>query len=257
MNILLTNDDGYQAEGLNTLHETLCAKHELTVIAPDRQYSAFSHAITLNDPIKVAPLSQVNGYAVHGTPVDCVNLAFWELLPQKPDLVLSGINHGANTGNNAVYSGTLAAAGAAAKFGAPALAVSQEWVNGQEIFFATAAKFADYLIALYPTLHLPPGIFLSVNVPNLPLDKIKGFKLAPQSSAKAAGYYDKYKNNQGDSYYWLMIDGQAREVDGKNDDISVLAQGYIAITPMQYDLSNSSELARLDTYMRHLPAFQD
>jgi 5'-nucleotidase len=257
MNILLTNDDGYQAEGLRILYKIFHLEHDVTVIAPDNQRSAASHAITLNEPIKVSPLSQFKGYAVRGTPTDCVKLALLELMPTKPDLVLSGINHGGNTGNNAIYSGTLAAASDAAMFGIPAIAVSLEVTKDRELFLNTAAKFISYLIDVYPSLRIPPGVFLSVNVPNLPLDKIKGFKLARQAPARPVEYYDKYKDNQGNSYYWLAINTPPLQTDDQDGDITVVAQGYIAITPMGHDLTNLTELARLDTYMRHLPIFQD
>ncbi|MDR1396762.1 MAG: 5'/3'-nucleotidase SurE [Desulfarculales bacterium] len=247
MNILLTNDDGYQARGLIKLYDILHEKHQITVVAPESERSAVSHAITISEPVKVLPLPQLNGYAVRGTPADCVKLALLELMPQKPDLVISGINHGTNLGNHAIYSGTVAAANDAAMLGFPALAVSQERGDRQETSFTAAANFIADLLVVHSELKIPPGLFLSVNVPDLPENMIKGIKFTPQSPQAMIEGFSKCTDPRGNAYYWLATNPMLPGED-EDSDIGAISRGYIAVTPMGHDLTNFNELKRLRVY---------
>ena len=168
MKILLSNDDGAQAEGLRALHRKLSVKHRVTVVAPDRERTAVSHAITLEMPIRADEISldgDASAYAVSGTPADCIKLALTRLLGGRPDLVISGINPGANVGVNINYSGTFAAAREAALYGIPAFAVS---INGKKpVHYHDAAGFVDSLVERNIAADLPQGMLLNVNFPDL------------------------------------------------------------------------------------------
>lgn len=240
MRILLTNDDGYQAKGLLALYEQLAQEHEVTVVAPEAEQSAIGHAITVNEPIRVMPLENMPGFAVRGTPADCVKLAIYELLSQPPELVLSGINHGANVGANILYSGTVSAASDAAILGWPAIAFSQEFY--QPFDFSQAAGYARKLVNSFFKLNLSPGLLLNVNVPsNQP---IKGVRLVKQSNARLAECFQRYVDPRGRVYYWPAGETMSDTKD-PDDDHYALSQGYITITPVRHDLTHYQQLESL------------
>ena len=202
--ILLTNDDGITAPGLRTLHDLLSPKAEVVVVAPDRQRSATSHALTLSEPLrarKVKENGQLFGYAVSGTPVDCVKLAHHDLLDRLPDLVISGINYGSNTGINALYSGTLAAAVEGTILGIPSIAVSLTTFRNAN--FEPAARFTLKLIPHLLERGLPKGITLNINVPNVPTEELQGVRVTIQGNSIYDDHYDARKDPMGQSYYWL------------------------------------------------------
>jgi 5'-nucleotidase len=235
--ILLTNDDGIHAEGLRRLKEISETLGDVIIVAPNTEQSAVGHSITLYDPIKaheVIKHGAFYGYAIGGTPADSVKLAIHYLLPRKPDLVISGINNGANLGINVLYSGTVSAATEAAILGAPAMAVSVAAKKNPPFnsVFPFVRKIASWVLAN----RLPQGVALNVNVPALPPDKIKGIRITRQSLSRFHETFERREDPRGDFYYWLS--GETTP-DGVDDgvDIFCLKQGYVSVTPLFYDLT--------------------
>ncbi len=238
MKILLTNDDGIHAKGLKALYKTLADKHELCIVAPESERSAVGHAITLSDPIKVKRISLnnikiENVWAISGTPADCVKLAIYSLAPWLPDLVISGINQGANVGLNLLYSGTVSAATEAAILGIKAIAVSLN--TYKEGNFNVAAQIIKKLIPwLYKSFQ--ETIALNINIPDLPIKEIRGIKITRQSTQKFIERFEKRVDPRGNIYYWQAT--EAMPVVGEAEiDTGALARGYISITPIHYDLT--------------------
>ena len=239
--ILVVNDDGYFAKGIHALAEALSGIGKVTVVAPDSQKSAVSHLLTITDSIRVreVPFSAgIKAYAVSGSPADCGKIAVTSLMKDNPpDLVASGINLGNNAGLNAIYSGTVAAAAEAAFAGLQAFAISLDAFSNPDFGPAAdfAVKFAKYLVRN----PLPKGILANINIPALPAEKIKGFKISEQSMLRYNEWYASRADIYGRRHYWL--EGQYSAVnDGKADsDISALADGYISITPLHFDLTAS------------------
>ena len=235
MNILLTNDDGIYAPGLAALYAHLSSDHHVEVIAPDREQSAVGHGITLNDPLRAHKVSIPNafeGYAVSGTPADCIKFAVLEMLETKPDLVISGINPGANVGVNINYSGTVAAAKEATMYGIMAIAVS---IHSRQVeSYDTAAVIVAQLAQDIYAHGLPPGTFLNVNIPNLPLAKIAGVQFSRLDMDFFPEYIDKRIDPRQRTYYWQGCDslpqGKSIDIDG-----SALCKDFISITPIKCD----------------------
>lgn len=238
LNILLTNDDGIQAAGLWALHRALSREHQVTVIAPDRERSAVSHGITLHQPIRAVQMS-VNGgdpgWAVSGTPADCVKLALVELLENRPDMVIAGINPGANVGVNLNYSGTVAAAKEAALYGLKALSVS---IQGFEnLHYDDAAGFVAHLVPLIHSKAIPVGTFLNLNFPNLPAIQTAGVRVTRQSTDPYHEYFDKRQDPRNRVYYWQG--SESMPVYSHSDaDGAVLDQNHISITPVRCDMTD-------------------
>jgi 5'-nucleotidase len=253
MRILLTNDDGVYAPGLAALYEALVQDHQVTVTAPETEQSAVGHAITLADPIRVrvlGPRSGLKGFAVTGTPADCVKLAVNELMDQPPDLVLSGVNLGANVGVNILYSGTVSAATEAALLGIAGAAVSLDALERADFRFA--ARFMAHLAASLPSLDLPPGTPLNVNVPALPPDAIRGVRFTSQSQARIREKFIRRTGPRGHVYYWLGGETMADEGD-LSLDYPALKAGYISITPLSCGLTRHEVLAGLASRTLDLP----
>lgn len=245
MNILLTNDDGIYARGLWALYERFAEKHHVAVVAPDRERSAVGHAITLNQPLRATKISLNNGhsgYAVDGTPADCIKLAILEILPSRPDLVIAGLNPGANVGANLNYSGTVAAAKEAALCGASAIAVS---IEGAQIkFYDDAARFVARLGETVFKKGLPFGTFLNVNLPNLPLKAIAGVQVSCQGVEMLNEYVEKRRDPRNRSYYWQGRDMQSFGEDCRIDG-AALKQNFISITPVKCDMTDYRALEDL------------
>ncbi len=256
MNILLTNDDGIYADGLVALYQSLQAKgHKVVVVAPHTQQSAVGHAITVSDPLKVSYIEmegRISGYAVQGTPADCVKIAVNALLEKQPDMVLSGINHGANTGHHIIYSGTVSAATEATMFGIPSIAVSLDvsGLDGHQHDFRYAAWFATTLCeAVRQHGNLPVGTLLNVNVPGIEPDHIKGVKIGKQARFQHTDVYEKRVDPRNRVYYWLK-DEEVVVIDPPDiaTDYRLLKEGYIVITPIHYDLTDYPMLKRLQEW---------
>ena len=233
MNILLTNDDGIHCEGLWALYRQLGETHAVSVVAPDRERSAIGHAITLKDPLRVtwvAANGGFGGYAVSGTPADCVKLALVELLDTRPDLVVSGINPGANVGININYSGTVAAAKEAALFGVPSLAVSMEGEGAA--YYDEAAGFIGRLIEKVHRDGMPSGTFLNVNIPNMTIRETAGVRVSRQGLSDSTEYFEKRTDPRNRTYYWQGGDTQRFELSPESDG-RALKEKFISITPIK------------------------
>jgi 5'-nucleotidase len=239
MHILLTNDDGINAPGLAALVAGLSPRHQVSVVAPEREQTAVGHAITLADPIRVRRVRRNGsffGHAVSGTPADCVKIAVLELLDSPPDLVVSGVNAGPNVGINVLYSGTVSAATEAAIMGLPALAFSLDAYVEPD--FEPAAQVAAALVAaLEPIIpdDWPEGVCLNVNVPNLPLDDIAGLMLTRQATTRFRERFDKRVDPHGRVYYWQC--GQEPAAVPRGTDLWALGRNMVSVTPLSPDLS--------------------
>ncbi len=236
--VLLTNDDGIFAEGLYQLYLAIREVAEVAVVAPDSEKSAVGHAITIADPLRVSRFHRDGvffGYAVNGTPADCVKLAYYALLDRKPDAVISGINLGSNTGINVIYSGTVSAATEANILGMPSFAISLATFT--DPIFKPAADFAAKLLPVILERPLPKRTFLNVNVPNVPQEQIRGVRITRQGMAMFDDDYEARRDPRNRVYYWLTGSKMELETDPDVDDVAE-AQNYISITPLHYDLTN-------------------
>lgn len=251
-NILLTNDDGIEAPGLKALAQAMESVGDLTVVAPAAERSAVGHAITLSDPLRVAEYSvngRVPGFSVNGTPADCVKIAVWALLKNRPDLVVSGINLGSNTGINTIYSGTVSAATEGAILGIPSFAVSLATFKDPD--FQPAAGFSVHLSRLLLKSNLPEGVYLNVNVPNGPADTIRGVAVTRQGLSVFKERFHRRSDPRGRTYYWLS--GQKVNVPTDPDvDEGAVNSGYISVTPVHYDLTRYDFLDTLKSWPLHV-----
>ncbi|MES0396605.1 MAG: 5'/3'-nucleotidase SurE [Syntrophobacteria bacterium] len=248
MRILLTNDDGIYAKGIEVLHEHLSKDHDVVVVAPETEQSAVGHAITLTDPLRVKSINRNGaffGYAVKGTPADCVKLAINELMNPPPDLVVSGINLGANVGINVIYSGTVSAATEGTILGVPAIAVSINTFSDPD--FRPAARFARLLVRQVKEHGLPPHTSLNVNVPAISESKIRGVRVTRQGVTRFVEKFDRRIDPRENVYYWQCGSTPPLEEDG-DTDASALANDCISITPIQHDLTNYDFLESLRSW---------
>ncbi len=237
--ILVSNDDGINSPGLYAL--TMAARQvaEVVVVAPDREQSAVGHSLTINQPLRVTKFTKNGeflGYAVNGTPSDCVKIALTSLLDRTPDLVISGINHGQNTAINILYSGTVSASTEGMLFGINSIAFSvcsHSW----EFETETAAEYALQIIKKALNQKFPEHTFLNVNIPAIPSNEIKGIKLTQVGSGYWKDFYEKRKDPFNKEYYWFSGEYFQSEDELINDDIAV-KNGYVAITPIKYQLTN-------------------
>ena len=244
MKILLTNDDGYSAPGIQILYETLRSYHEIILAAPDREKSAVGHGITLNEPIRIDKINLNGGgegYAVTGTPADCVKLGLFKLCTTPPDLVISGINPGSNTGVNINYSGTVGAAREAALNGLSSMAVSVK--RGKTVDFQGMSRFIGDLVDKVCDYGLPAGTFLNINAPDISLDDVRGVKITRQASNNLSKQFEKRIDPKDRSYYWY---DSISQVDSEPDtDVNALSQNYISITPIQCDITDYKAMREL------------
>ena len=241
MAILLSNDDGVASEGLRALQEKLASLDEVWVVAPDRDQSAVSHSLTLQRPLRIEQMGP-RLFAVDGTPTDCINLAINGILRERPRLVISGINRGANLGDDITYSGTVSAAMEATLLGVPGIAVSL--VGTEQFDFAAAADFTNRLATRLLRDSLPPDTLLNVNVPPLPAAEIKGFALTRQGKRRYGDAIVEKVDPRGKKYYW--IGGGALDfIDAEGTDFSAVHRGLISITPLHLDLTNYRSLEQL------------
>jgi 5'-nucleotidase len=232
--ILLSNDDGIHSDGINVLAERLQDVGELYTVAPDREQNSMSHALTLHRPLRVYPMG-AKRFAVDGTPTDCVKLALTGLLPVRPDLVVSGINKGPNLGDDIIYSGTVSAAIEGALLGVPGLAVSL--VTFENFDFQPAAEFTAKLVSHIQEKAIPPETLLNVNVPSLPKDQIKGWRLTRQGKRHYSETIVERIDPRGRKYYWIGGDNLGFAQEDGTDCVAV-HEGYISVTPLQVDLTN-------------------
>ncbi|MDF1485970.1 5'/3'-nucleotidase SurE [Ramlibacter sp. H39-3-26] len=240
MKILLSNDDGYQAPGLQALYEALKTEADVEVVAPEHNNSAKSNALTLHSPLYVHDAH--NGFRyVNGTPADCVHVALTGLLGYRPDLVVSGINNGANMGDDTIYSGTVGAAMEGYLFGVPAIAFSQVERGWSEIASA-ARKAADIVrrFAQQASADAPPWL-LNVNIPNRPYDALLPVKVCRLGRRHAAERVITQANPHGDTMYWIGGAGPAKD-GAEGTDFHATAQGHVSLTPLKVDLTDHDNL---------------
>ncbi len=231
MRILISNDDGVTAPGLAALYGALADYAECVVVAPDQDKSGASSSLTLDRPLH--PHTLANGFiSINGTPTDCVHLAIHGLLEQQPDMVVSGINLGANLGDDVLYSGTVAAALEGRFLDRPSFAFSL--VSRQVDNLPTAAFFARKLLEAHASLNLPPRTVLNVNIPNLPLAKIRGIQLTRLGHRARAAAPVRVVDPRGKAGYWIAAAGDVED-GGPGTDFHAVMQGYVSITPLQLD----------------------
>jgi len=245
MRILLSNDDGYFAPGLAMLAEALAKVAEITVVAPERDRSGASNSLTLDRPL-MARKSHLGFLYVNGTPTDCVHLAVTGLLDDLPDMVVSGINHGANMGDDTIYSGTVAAATEGFLLGIPAIAMSlAKQASGN---YATAARVAVDLVSRFQAQPLRHAVLLNVNVPDLPYERLAGHRVTRLGRRHKAERVVQSTNPRGDTVYWIGAAGDAADA-GEGTDFHAVANGYVSITPLQIDLTQYAQLDPVRTWL--------
>lgn len=243
--ILVSNDDGIDAPGIYALARELQKIGVVSVFAPDKQQSAVGHAITMNYPLRVTKFFKNDlffGYAVEGTPADCVKLAVHTLLREEPDLLVSGINHGSNTAINIIYSGTVSAATEGTILGIPSIAVSLTTRNEPDFRFA--AKFARKLAAFILRKGLPEATLLNVNIPPIQEKEIAGVRVTRQGKTRWDDTFDVRRDPNNKEYYWLT--GKLEIVDHSEDtDQIAVMNKFISVTPIQYDLTDYKTLKQM------------
>lgn len=245
MRILLSNDDGYFAPGIAALAEALQGLGEIVVVAPERDRSGASNSLTLDRPLTLRQAP--NGfYFVNGTPTDCVHLAVTGMLDTLPDMVISGINHGANMGDDTIYSGTVAAATEGYLLGIPAIAVSL--VGKEASHFATAGRIARELAERF--IAQPPAepVLLNVNVPDLAPDALRGLKVTRLGKRHKAEPVVRIRSPRNETMYWVGAAGEAQDA-GEGTDFHAVACGYVSVTPLQVDLTHQQQLSRVRSWL--------
>jgi 5'-nucleotidase len=251
MRILLTNDDGIYAPGLRALRKELAKLGEVTVVAPATEQSAVGHSITLLTPLVVQEMRDEDdkpmGWAVEGRPADCVKLALLELLPQQPDVIVSGLNAGSNAGINILYSGTCAAAAEGAFFRRTSIAVSLEYTKPKPLNFPKAAELARGVIEQILAQRLPEGSLLNVNIPSLEKGPVKGIRVVPQNVAPHVETFDRRTDPRGRVYFWNTPDYSHSELH-PDTDVTALSDGYITVTPLQFNLTHAAMLDRMGSW---------
>ncbi|GFE58507.1 5'/3'-nucleotidase SurE [Geobacter sp. AOG1] len=245
MNILVTNDDGINAPGIVALADALAEVGRVGVVAPDRERSAVGHALTLHHPLRATPLGN-DRFAIDGTPTDCVNLGIHSLLPFKPDLVVSGINRGANLGEDITYSGTVSAALEATLMGIPAFAVSLA-TDGEGANYAAAGAFAARLARHIHRHGLPTDTFLNVNVPDLPSDQIQSPLVTSQGKRRYEGMIIDKVDPRGRNYYWIGT-VELNFLDIPGSDYAAISRRHISVTPLHLDLTNYASFASIEAW---------
>ncbi|MDY0013479.1 MAG: 5'/3'-nucleotidase SurE [Rhodocyclaceae bacterium] len=246
MRVLVSNDDGYFAPGIAALAEGLSPLGRVTVVAPERDRSGASNSLTLDRPLMLRRMA--NGFFhVNGTPTDCVHLAVTGMLEEVPDLVVSGINHGANMGDDTIYSGTVAAATEGYLLGIPSLAVSLVGKSG--FHFETAARVAREMVQRFLAQPLPGPVLLNVNVPDVPYDALKGIRATRLGRRHKAEPVIRGSNPRNETVYWVGAAGEAQDA-GEGTDFHAVAEGYVSVTPLQIDLTHFGLVDEVTEWLR-------
>lgn len=245
MNILLSNDDGVMAQGLKILAQTLREVAKLTIMAPDRNRSGASNSLTLNQPLRVKTLEE-SIYSIEGTPTDCVHLALTGFLKEPIDMVVSGINEGANLGDDVLYSGTVAAAMEGRSLGLPAIALSM--VGDKIKHYETGARIALMLIEKLKTHTLPAQTILNVNIPDVPMSEIKGLQVTRLGTRHKSEPTVQSIDPRGHDIYWIGPPGVEADA-GPGTDFHAVRQGFVSITPLHLDMTNYNLFERLSVWL--------
>ncbi|MDP4175119.1 MAG: 5'/3'-nucleotidase SurE [Bacteroidota bacterium] len=240
MRILVSNDDGIDSPGIQALVKALSEIAEVTVVAPHAEQSAAGHSITMQVPLRISKYykdGEFFGYAINGTPADCVKIGIRNIMKSLPDIVVSGINHGSNTAINIIYSGTVSAAREAAIMDVPSIAISITNTAAKNFDFAGKVAQKICKLVVKKEEDLPKGTLLNVNIPDVPIEEIKGFLLTKQGKSKWDDLYEERKDPQGRNYYWLK--GDLVEVDRELDtDQAAVRNKYVSVTPIHFDLTD-------------------
>jgi 5'-nucleotidase len=245
MKILLSNDDGYQAPGLQALADALAGIGEIMVVAPDQDRSGASNSLTLVNPLRARTME--NGFIrVDGTPTDCVHLAITGLLDEEPDLVVSGINAGPNMGDDVLYSGTVAAATEGRFLGLPAIAVSMNSHEPQ--YFDTGARVALELVERLIRTPLAENVILNVNVPDLPYAELRGLRSTRLGHRHKAEPVVKARDPRGRTIYWVGPAGAEQDA-GPGTDFHAVREGFVSVSPLQVDLTRHSALDAIEAWL--------
>jgi 5'-nucleotidase len=239
MRILLSNDDGYHAEGLRVLNRAVSELADTVIVAPDRNQSGASHSLTLDAPLRVGQTEE-GVFFVNGTPTDCVHLAITGLLHADPDMVIAGINHGSNLGDDVLYSGTVAAAIEGRFLGLPAMAISLVGESAEH--FDTAARAARGLLEKLQKNVLPADTILNVNVPDVPWDELEGYQSTRLGFRHRSEEMVRMEDPKGEPVYWVGAAGAGQDA-GEGTDFYAVEHGYISVTPLQVDLTRHESLA--------------
>lgn len=249
MHILISNDDGYLARGLRVLADTLAEFATVTVVAPDRNRSGASNSLTLDSPLRVEQVSD-KVFFVNGTPTDCVHVAITGLLADEPDMVVSGINHGANLGDDVIYSGTVAAAMEGRYLGLPAIAVSLVY-RDKPVHFDTAGRAVVQLLRRLVTDPLPADTILNVNVPDVPWERLEGFEVTRLGNRHRAEPFVKQKDPRGRTLYWIGAPGAEQDA-GVGTDFDAVRRRFVSITPIHVDLTRYAALENVGGWIEGL-----
>jgi 5'-nucleotidase len=247
--ILITNDDGITAPGIRNLIEAAAPYGDIVIVAPDSPQSGMGHAITISKPLrldKVRIFPEHTTYQCSGTPVDCVKLAVDKVMHRKPDILLSGINHGSNSSINVLYSGTMSAAVEGAIEGIPSVGLSLLDYS-YDADFSFAREAAQWVIQRILKYGLKKGTLLNMNIPKLTIDRIKGYKICRQADAKWKEAFDERIDPNGRKYYWLKGDFDNFD-KGKDTDEWALKNGYVSVVPVQFDLTAHHEIKNLSKW---------
>ena len=246
MKILISNDDGYQAEGIKTLTQYLSQDHEVIVVAPNENKSAASSSLTLNKPLQPIKVDD-NIYSIDATPSDCVHLALCGFLTEKIDLVVTGINFGPNLGDDVIYSGTVAGAIEGRFLGLPSIAISLASWDGSN--FKTAGKIAQKVVNIIHTSQLSHDTVLNVNVPDVPYENIQGFQTTRLGKRHMSE--ESIKDKDDSSLYWIGENGKEAD-NGVGTDFHAIANNYVSITPLQIDLTKYNEIDTVSEWLQAL-----
>lgn len=242
MKILVTNDDGIHAEGMRVLADAVRPLGAITIVAPDREQSATSHSLTLHRPLRIRKIAD-DILTVDGTPTDCVLLGVHGFLKDRPDLIVSGINHGPNMGNDVFYSGTVAAASEGAFLGIPAVAVSLATWEGKS--FEAAGRVVERLLPQLLRQGIPAGKCLNINVPARPWEELKGVRITRLGTRVFRDVIVEKKDPRGKLYYWIGGEDPTWEHD-EASDFAAVSEGYVSVTPLAFELTDYKQVVDLE-----------
>jgi 5'-nucleotidase len=249
MHFLISNDDGIHAKGIQVLAKRMSRLGEVTIVAPERNHSGASNSLTLGNPIRIKEIED-RTFRVSGTPSDCVHLALTGLVEEDPDMVISGINFGANLGDDVIYSGTVAAAIEGRFLGLPAIAVSLVFED-QPQYFETAAEAVALIVGRLMHDPLPADTILNINVPDLPWSEIRGFEVTRLGHRHRAKDSIKTEDPQGRPLYWIGPSGPGRDA-GPGTDFNAVERGYVSISPIQVDLTRYQALEQVSHWISEI-----
>ncbi|HSQ60915.1 MAG TPA: 5'/3'-nucleotidase SurE [Acidobacteriota bacterium] len=242
MDILITNDDGIHAEGLKVLADAVRPLGAITIVAPDREQSATSHSLTLHRPLRIRKIAD-DILTVDGTPTDCVLLGVHGFLKRRPDLIVSGINHGPNMGNDVFYSGTVAAASEGAFLGIPAVAISLATWEGKS--FGPAGRVVERLLPQLLKIGIPPGKCVNINVPARPWEDLKGVRITRLGTRVFRDVIVEKTDPRGKLYYWIGGEDPTWEHD-EASDFAAVSEGYVSVTPLTFELTDYKRVVDLE-----------